>query len=549
MSPSSWWSGPRTSIPDSVSRTSSGAGARWCRPVPARAAWIRTVAGPGPLHIGVLLGNVPEYVFWLGAAALADAVIVGINSTRRGEALAGDIVRTDCTVVITDASGAGLLDGLEFGVPADRVVRVDSPAYAEALGAHDGADCRAVVAAMVLLRPPLPAAVHVGHHRRAQSGALHPGSAGRHRRAVGRGLRLRARRRGLLHHAAVPRQRADGAVGAVMVVGAIVALARRFSASGFGADVRRYGATTFTYVGKAIAYILATRRAAADDAATTSRRGFGTEASVPIMPPSNAASAASSPRATARARVDGHQPRRRTPRSAHWAARRRHRRRDPETGARVPAGPVRRRRATAQRARVHRGDRQPHRASAASRATTPTRTPPRPGPAAAGTGRGPGLPRRGRLLLFRRAPGDWMRVDSENLTAGPIEWVLVRNDRVAAAVYPVPDPRSGRPGDGGDRAAARRGFDAAGFRRFLASQPDLGTKWAPSSSGSPGAFPRRPAARSPRIRCGPRAGGRRTNPSTGGRGRHRPMCRWTRTIGGRWWPSTAATAGRASSAG
>ena len=50
----------------------------------------------GRVHIGVLLGNVPEYIFWLGAAALAGAVVVGINPTRRGEALAGDIVRTDC---------------------------------------------------------------------------------------------------------------------------------------------------------------------------------------------------------------------------------------------------------------------------------------------------------------------------------------------------------------------------------------------------------------------------------------------------------------------
>src|SRR5438445_11821169 len=37
-----------------------------------------------PPHIGVLLENVPEYVWWLGAAALTGAVIVGINPTRRG---------------------------------------------------------------------------------------------------------------------------------------------------------------------------------------------------------------------------------------------------------------------------------------------------------------------------------------------------------------------------------------------------------------------------------------------------------------------------------
>ena len=53
--------------------------------------------------------------------------------------------------------------------------------------------------------------------------------------------------------------------GPTLVVGATVALARRFSASGFLPDVRRYGATTFTYVGKALAYVLATP-AGPDDA-------------------------------------------------------------------------------------------------------------------------------------------------------------------------------------------------------------------------------------------------------------------------------------------
>src|SRR5690606_40113102 len=41
-----------------------------------------------PPHVGVLLDNVPDYVFWLTAGALSGAVIVGINSTYRGEQLA-----------------------------------------------------------------------------------------------------------------------------------------------------------------------------------------------------------------------------------------------------------------------------------------------------------------------------------------------------------------------------------------------------------------------------------------------------------------------------
>ena len=37
---------------------------------------------PGPFHIGVLLDNTPDFVFWLGAAALAGAAIVGLNCSR-----------------------------------------------------------------------------------------------------------------------------------------------------------------------------------------------------------------------------------------------------------------------------------------------------------------------------------------------------------------------------------------------------------------------------------------------------------------------------------
>ena len=54
-------------------------------------------------HVGVLLDNVPEYVFLLGAAALSGSVVVGVNPTRRGEELARDVRHTDCAVVLTDA--------------------------------------------------------------------------------------------------------------------------------------------------------------------------------------------------------------------------------------------------------------------------------------------------------------------------------------------------------------------------------------------------------------------------------------------------------------
>jgi fatty-acyl-CoA synthase len=77
--------------------------------------------------------------------------------------------------------------------------------------------------------------------------------------------------------------------------------------------------------------------------------------------------------------------------------------------------------------------------------------------------------------------GDWLRVDGENLGTAPIERVLLRHpDVTEVAVYGVPDPAVG------DQAMAalvlRSGadFDADEFRAFLAEQTDLGPKQWPS---------------------------------------------------------------------
>src|SRR3546814_13597546 len=45
-----------------------------------RAAFFEEVRDPDqPPHIGVLLDNTPDYMFWLTGAALAGAVVVGIT--------------------------------------------------------------------------------------------------------------------------------------------------------------------------------------------------------------------------------------------------------------------------------------------------------------------------------------------------------------------------------------------------------------------------------------------------------------------------------------
>lgn len=84
------------------------------------------------------------------------------------------------------------------------------------------------------------------------------------------------------------------------------------------------------------------------------------------------------------------------------------------------------------------------------------------------------------FFYFAGRGGDWMRVDSENFAAAPVERILARFQGVAlVAVYPVPDPRTGDQVMATIQMAAGETFAPGAFGRFLSEQPDLGTKWAP----------------------------------------------------------------------
>ena len=230
----------------------------------ARAALLRH-DGLAGRHVGVLLDNVPEYVFLLGGAALPGAALVGINPTRRGDELAADIRHTDCRCLVTDARHAPLLDGLDLGVPS---VLFESTRPVAAL--VSGTATRRAPAgcpARTRSRPDL----HLGFDG-APKAVREDARAGR---PLGAAM-LHSRRRRLLLHAAVPRQRAvrtsfRHCAGATSRCG-------DFSASEFLADVRRVGATYFNFVGRALSYVLAHARAA-DDPDNPLGSCFGTESS------------------------------------------------------------------------------------------------------------------------------------------------------------------------------------------------------------------------------------------------------------------------------
>ncbi|XKK60844.1 AMP-binding protein [Streptomyces sp. ARC32] len=241
----------------------------------ALAAELRT-DGP-PFHIGVLLDNVPEYVFWLGGAALAGAAVVGINPTRRGAELAREVRHTECQLIVTDRAGLDLLDGLDVGVKRDRFLVVDDPEYATGLAAHAG-------------RGPAQAAPDVTAATTMLL-LLTSGTTGTSKAAICSQGRLAAL--GAANSAKYDITRADTCYcpmplfhgNALMALwapalhaGATIALTRKFSASGFLPDVRHFGATYFTYVGKAIGYVLALP-GTPDDADNRLTHAFGTEAS------------------------------------------------------------------------------------------------------------------------------------------------------------------------------------------------------------------------------------------------------------------------------
>ena len=242
-----------------------------------------------PLHVGVLLDNTPDYLFALGGAALAGATVVGLNHTRTGEHLARDVRHTDVDLLVTEPGHWPDVEGIRADVPgvelivSHRFPRHDDP--------PDGADdLDEVLDGLPREDPGLEPGPDTRWALIFTSGTSSAPKAVvcSQRRLLVTGNRmvmlmdLTAEDVGyvcmpLFHSNALMVGWAPS-----IVVGAGVALARRFSASGWLPDVRRHGATWFNYTGKPLSYILATP-ARADDADNPVRVAFGNEGSPEVL--------------------------------------------------------------------------------------------------------------------------------------------------------------------------------------------------------------------------------------------------------------------------
>jgi fatty-acyl-CoA synthase len=229
----------------------------------------------GVLHVGVLLDNVPEYLFALGGAALSRSVIVGLNHTRRDEHLWRDIEHTHVGLIVTERRHQSLLASIVDELPRTLVVEDDLPDVIAAQPADDAGIEPDVGSRWALIftsgTSSAPKAVICTQRRLLQTGArmaaimdLGPDDTG---------------------YICMPLFHSNALMvgwAPSIAVGASVGLARRFTASGFLDDVRRYGSTYFNYTGKPLSYLVATP-ARPDDADNPLRVAFGNEGSPEVV--------------------------------------------------------------------------------------------------------------------------------------------------------------------------------------------------------------------------------------------------------------------------
>lgn len=444
------------------------------------AALIATVPAPAgrQRHIGVLLENVPDFVFWIGAGALAGASVVGINASRSGPEIARDIEHADIDLVVTESRLAHLLEGTGHGLPADRIYDVDEVRYQQFLEPFRGADLPATIPSVDDIALLLFSSGSTGAPKAVIVGQ------GRFARLLGPLTERVRMREDSVAYLCMPLFHGNALMlnlGTAMQAGATVCLIRKFSASRFAPDIHRYGATFVNYVGRALSYILS-RPEDPRDRTSTLELAFGTEASEADVARFSERFGCTvvegygmsegvfrinrtpdTPTGSLGVAVGGVDVRILDEDTGHECPRARF----DETGRLVDSDAVGQIVACGVAHTFEGYYKNPE--------------------AMADRIKGDdfwsgdlGYRDENGFFYFAGRSSDWLRVDSENFSATPVERIILRMPGIlSAAIFAVPDPTTGDQVMCAVELDPGAGFDPAAFGTFLAGQPDMGDKWWP----------------------------------------------------------------------
>jgi fatty-acyl-CoA synthase len=457
----------------------SWSGAELAAECAARAHYLLAQRAPGPFHVGLLLDNVPEYAFWAGACALAGATFVALNSTRKGADLARDIVHTECQFLLTETRYREQVPEDTAATLGSGLLVVDAPNHEAALSAHRD------------LPPP-----QIGVSPRDTFCLIFTsGTSGAPKAVIYSNARVMRNSLMLIQsqqltardvsYVPMPLFHSTGLIMgllALLAAGGAVVLRRKFSASGFLPDIRKYGVTSFCYVGKPLAYILATEEKP-DDRDNALRLVCGSEATeVDIakftrrfgcMPVD---SYGSSEGCITILRGNGTPPG-----SLGRGVSEQIRVMNPETGAECPRA-VFDGHGVLQNGNEAIGELVNLDGETLFEGywNNPTARDQRIRNGAYWSGDLAYRDDAG-FFYFAGRNSDWLRVDGENLSTIQIEQVLARHPNIAvAAVYGVPDPLVGDRVMAGLELKPGSRLDMAELKAFLESQEDFGSKWMPA---------------------------------------------------------------------
>jgi fatty-acyl-CoA synthase len=444
-----------------------------------RAALFKKLADPAsPPHVGILLDNVPDYLFWLAAGALSDIVVVGINSTYRGKALGQLIDHSDCQVIVTSSDLLAVLDTAPHAIDPQQILVVDRDEYRRRLAAQDPIREGEVVLPgedeLFLLiftsgSTGLPKAVRCTHGRLGRTGT-HVASIG-------------AFADNDVVYAPLPFFHAASVFtgwAAAVSTGIAISTRRKFSASGTIPDILAFKATVITYTGKVLNYILSVPEDT-DDKTVPLRLAIGNEASLHDIREfarrynCEVRDSYGSTEGVIIVRRDAKMPSGALGRASESV-----RVLDPDSGRECPIAEFD---DTGRVKNLEVAVGELVETETASRFEGYYRN-----PGAFAERFRNGAYHSGDLayrdangwLYFAGRTNDWLRVDGENFSAAPVESILARHPGVrSVAVYAVPDDPVG------DRVMAALewrddSFGPEAFDTFLQAQQDLGPKWVPS---------------------------------------------------------------------